>query len=499
MKILRIKGAWIFALAIILAGFVAAEPGWAASNRVVPCDGFMVRDYDLNKDGDMTLDACDNKNYSGGVDVVYANPDGNPNSTRCFLKVEDGNFDPQDGNYDIRVVLYAYTGEFMGEITRITPQKDGGGYYGTYGLWAQSVKLNPVTNEIWFSYTASPAYDFFYKCAWDPANPFGKTATQAVRMDCNWEVEFDSNGTPFFAGKNSSDWNAPQGVYQDANGDGVLNDLTERLISIPDCYSAGFAIDSDDNFYVGTYYSAGAGDEVKVYDSSGTTHLGDIPMPQTGDPVCGQELASNQGCNDVDCDPADNVYVSTNGYGGVWPDVVEEGTVSKIAAGTWVIEKYLGYKIDDLNDWDWFRGIAYDGESNIEAGGYTDPTQPSPTGNRLYLDMDFTQLASGGNGPDTIVGFAAECDADGDEVPDSLDNAPETANDNQVDADLDGYGNICDADFDNNGIVRIDDFNMMKSVWGGSDNVIDMDSDGVIGIGDFNLLNGRWGDSAPYY
>ena len=50
--------------------------------------------------------------------------------------------------------------------------------------------------------------------------------------------------------------------------------------------------------------------------------------------------------------------------------------------------------------------------------------------------------------------FAAVADRDGDGVPDAKDNCRDLPNANQRDTDGDGYGNLCDADFDNDGVVR---------------------------------------------
>ena len=44
-------------------------------------------------------------------------------------------------------------------------------------------------------------------------------------------------------------------------------------------------------------------------------------------------------------------------------------------------------------------------------------------------------------------------DTDTDGVPDSQDNCVLQQNASQGDSDLDGYGNVCDGDFDNDGIV----------------------------------------------
>jgi hypothetical protein len=90
-------------------------------------------------------------------------------------------------------------------------------------------------------------------------------------------------------------------------------------------------------------------------------------------------------------------------------------------------------------------------------------------------------------------------DADSDTIPDDLDNCLLTANRRQVDADNDGYGNRCDADFDNDGAVGINDFNYLIEHWLGSDPAADLDSDGTVGISDFNLFQTRWLQSAPFH
>ena len=88
-------------------------------------------------------------------------------------------------------------------------------------------------------------------------------------------------------------------------------------------------------------------------------------------------------------------------------------------------------------------------------------------------------------------------------MPDSLDNAPETYNPEQVDTDGDMYGNICDADFDNDGYVGNQDFHIFRSnynqtVPAGNPNV-DMDSGDYIGPSDFAEFISRYNSSAPWF
>ena len=494
----------------------------AMAGRVTTCSNYMARDYDLNKDGDTSLSACDNKNYSGGLDVAYVDytvidpGNSHPGSTgtRCYLKVEDGNFDTSDNYGEIRVALYAYTGKYLGTIATLTNIMDGNDHnvYAGMSLWSQSVKLNPVTDEIYFSYTCGTSNDYFYKCAWDPADPFGKTPTMAVKMDWNWEVEFDSTGKAYYAGVNGNTY--PHGVYTD-DGSGGLT----LIFSIPqngsssNSASCGFAIDGNIGdgtgyFWHGTYYGNSVQDHVYKFDSVGTQDTSaTIDLAKPNDDICGHTIQWYHGCNDVECDPDGNVYVTTNGFDQWGPMFPSEGTLLQVASS---VKNYLGHVNDIPSQWDWFRGLAYDGASNIDAGGKTDPTSPPPTGNRIYLDMDFDQAAYGGSGPDTIVGIAYANDPDGDGVPDSIDNAPDTPNGglgvntaNQQDTDSDMYGNICDGDFDNTGSVGPMDFDIFGDNFNQNippgDPDVDMDSSDRIGPADFTEFRSRFNTSAPWF
>jgi len=109
----------------------------------------------------------------------------------------------------------------------------------------------------------------------------------------------------------------------------------------------------------------------------------------------------------------------------------------------------------------------------------------------------FWHAATGAPAPDT----------DGDGVPDNIDNCYLTVNPGQqnTNSGVDGYGNMCDADLDNNGNVGITDFNIFKAAWfanSGSSNYnadADLDSNGNVGITDFNIFKARWFTSEPWY
>ena len=93
-------------------------------------------------------------------------------------------------------------------------------------------------------------------------------------------------------------------------------------------------------------------------------------------------------------------------------------------------------------------------------------------------------------------------DADLDGIPDADDNCVNDPNPSQLDTNADGFGNACDADFDNDGVVGSSDFAMLLQAYGSSvgdanyDPDIDVDGDGIIGGKEFSFLIRRFG-TAP--
>jgi len=105
------------------------------------------------------------------------------------------------------------------------------------------------------------------------------------------------------------------------------------------------------------------------------------------------------------------------------------------------------------------------------------------------------------------IGFAMSAtagsvqDADGDGVPDVFDNCLNVANgaleapNNQVDTDVDGFGNICDGDFNNSGgNVDLTDFGLfLADVGNPSTSQFDLDADGDTDLTDFGVFLGLTG------
>jgi hypothetical protein len=87
-------------------------------------------------------------------------------------------------------------------------------------------------------------------------------------------------------------------------------------------------------------------------------------------------------------------------------------------------------------------------------------------------------------------------DSDGDGVINSADNCINAANPDQRDTNSDGYGNVCDADLDNNGVVNTLDLGKLKADFGKTGAALDADLDGngvvnTLDLGKFKALFGK--------
>jgi hypothetical protein len=95
-------------------------------------------------------------------------------------------------------------------------------------------------------------------------------------------------------------------------------------------------------------------------------------------------------------------------------------------------------------------------------------------------------------------------DVDGDAIPDNYDNCLGVANgpgappdvgacDTQMDADLDGFGNACDRDSNQDGNILADDLSDVLGNWGGAEPKVDHNCDGNILADDLSLILGKFG------
>ncbi|HEY8155963.1 MAG TPA: thrombospondin type 3 repeat-containing protein [Myxococcota bacterium] len=154
------------------------------------------------------------------------------------------------------------------------------------------------------------------------------------------------------------------------------------------------------------------------------------------------------------------------------------------------------------------------------AGGIGGST-PDTAAAYLQLDSDWIEVAGAGdvNGDghdDVIIGARnnngagaafvelGDADADADGVPDPTDNCLLVGNPSQLDSDGDGFGNACDADFDQDGATGALDFGTFRRCWGRTlpasagppadptCEESDMDGNGVVSALDFALFKSEF-------
>lgn len=84
-------------------------------------------------------------------------------------------------------------------------------------------------------------------------------------------------------------------------------------------------------------------------------------------------------------------------------------------------------------------------------------------------------------------------DQDQDGVTNGDDNCTNIPNPDQRDTDQDGYGNVCDADLDNNGFVSFGDLDLFRSRFGTGDPDADFDGSGFVSFGDLEIFRRLFG------
>ncbi len=106
----------------------------------------------------------------------------------------------------------------------------------------------------------------------------------------------------------------------------------------------------------------------------------------------------------------------------------------------------------------------------------------------LFSGVDSYEDSPYGWGLDLVV---SATDLDGDGVPDTTDNCLAVANAGQTDTDADGFGNHCDADFNNDCRVNFADLQAIRAVFPnflGQEQVFDLNGDGNVNFIDLQIL-----------
>jgi hypothetical protein len=142
------------------------------------------------------------------------------------------------------------------------------------------------------------------------------------------------------------------------------------------------------------------------------------------------------------------------------------------------------------------------GETNMLLGRW-DTSELAPGSYTLRLAVT-SQDSVTGRSQTLYDYYPVRGDTDGDGVPDDQDNCIDMANgpaipdeggNSQRDTDNDGYGNLCDADFNNDGFVGPYDLSKFKSVYYDSTTSPDqdLDGDGIIGARDLSIFKSYYG------
>jgi len=149
-------------------------------------------------------------------------------------------------------------------------------------------------------------------------------------------------------------------------------------------------------------------------------------------------------------------------------------------------------KTTPLDD-EWITAIALDAKTGEEIG-------------RGVVNADgVAQIDLGTNKPDNIwvrvastdgaatQAAAVETDTDGDGIPDSRDNCILVPNPDQKDSDGDGYGDACDGDVNNDGIVNSLDVAQVRNLFATRDPRADVNGDGIVNSIDVALVRKFFG------
>ena len=131
----------------------------------------------------------------------------------------------------------------------------------------------------------------------------------------------------------------------------------------------------------------------------------------------------------------------------------------------------------------------------INTGNFTSYTDWSLDFNGTSRNETFRGAYSGaGTNPGWTLALAMKnsgADRDADGTPDSADNCTLVANPDQFDADGDGYGNVCDADLNNTGMVTTADYTMLRNALNTANANADLNHSGTVTTADYTILRNR--------
>lgn len=165
--------------------------------------------------------------------------------------------------------------------------------------------------------------------------------------------------------------------------------------------------------------------------------------------------------------------------------------VQGATTGAWIVR----LACNDPVDGDFASGCART-EYSLDGGPLTTYQRKIVIDEPGEHTLSYRSVDAAANEEDFQIAMLAVFDADTDDdgVPDESDNCILVPNADQRDTDGDGYGNICDPDFNNNGIVDSQDGALFRARFGStSDPDQDLNGNGIVDSQDGALLRARFG------
>ena len=112
---------------------------------------------------------------------------------------------------------------------------------------------------------------------------------------------------------------------------------------------------------------------------------------------------------------------------------------------------------------------------------------PNPGIKKVYVQFRDAVGRVSATYADTIE-LVQGTDTDGDGVLDASDNCTLVANADQRDTNADGYGNVCDADLNNDGVINVIDLGQLRAVFFTNSPDADLNGDGVVNVVDLGMM-----------
>ncbi len=374
----------------------------------------------------------------------------------------------------------------------------GMGYYGKLLVFNASV-LDAGTPEAPVDLIASEQVKKFYENCYDAA----------------WvgETHLVING----------DWWVEYGVSLES-GVAALDIRNEDNWSVPVCgiipgSSSGIAVDQDNNLYFGIGYSENRTGEIKVWPAntwwSDSRALG---MEMAYDGPEGFIIAEGVlSAAYLGFDGEGNLHVGRGPFGTSYccisPPSEEAGFAALInhrlldEARAFIADPTVGFSpLADAGETqgDYYREFAPDPCMNdtvtgILAMGDSISVFWNPTNTDCNIGGGDDYWGPGVHPKLTTYTIDPTRDGDNDGVLDVADWSPNIWDATNADADNDGYGNIIDADFNNDDLVELKDFLYFRNNYQSADPITNMNSDGIVDLSNTLLFQKQYGETAPYY